>query len=93
MFTINNKTDTSDIAKEFQQHFSRLLNAPRVECINNDESNKNLLKILKEPSLDDPESFYVSITDVYNAVNKLHRHKLRDPFELQAEHFICGVNR
>ena len=57
MFNINKKTDAADITNEFKQHFSKLLTTPKVESINNEESNKDLFQMLNEPSPETQKPF------------------------------------
>ena len=85
LFTINNKSTAGAITEEFDQHFSRLLNTPRTEGINNTNTNEKLKELLQKLESDAPSDyFHITETDVTNAVNSLNKGKARDPFELQA---------
>ena len=93
LFTINNKSTAGAITEEFNQHFSRLLNTPRTEGINNTNTNEKLKELLQKLESGAPSDyFHITETDVTNAVNSLNKGKARDPFELQAEHFIHAMN-
>uniref|UniRef100_A0A7M5VBJ8 Reverse transcriptase domain-containing protein n=1 Tax=Clytia hemisphaerica TaxID=252671 RepID=A0A7M5VBJ8_9CNID len=89
LYTINNKTNGSDITTDFHDHFDTLLNTPRVTGIDNSETNiklKELLTSLQESFQD--ESFYITKTEVSNALKHLNGGKSRDPFQITAEHYL-----
>ena len=88
MFTINGKNNTNDITSEFKEHFNHLLNTPKVDNIDNEQSNQQLIKLSKDLSQLVEPDFQFTTLDVFMAIKKLNRNKSRDPFELQAEHFI-----
>ena len=93
LFTINNKSTTDTITKEFNQHFSHLLNTPRTDGIDNTNTNKQLNNLLQELENNTSVDYiHITETDVINAVNSLNKGKARDPFDLQAEHFIPAMN-
>ena len=93
LFTINNKSTTGTITEEFNQHFSHLLNTPRTKGIDNTNSNERLKDLLLElETTTSTDYVYITELDVTNAVNSLNKGKARDPFELQAEHFIHAMN-
>ena len=87
MYTINGKTNENDITSEFQDHFDTLLNTPRVENIQNSETNAKLKELLSsvQQSFD---TIYITKTEVSNALKNLNSGKSRDPFQLKAEHYL-----
>ena len=90
-YTINGKTDSSDISREFKDHFNRILNTPRVDGFDNTLSNQELRRLLD--SLDTNNSnFYVTESDMTTVLNKLKSGKARDPFSLKSEHFISATS-
>ena len=92
MFTINNKTTNVEIASEFNQHFNTLLNTPRVSDLDNLTTNQKLCELLKtiQEQITEKDDFYITETDIFNALNKLKNGKSRDPFLLTAEHFTSA---
>ena len=87
LYTVNNKTNITDISSEFKTHFDTLLNTPCTEPINNTQSNlllKDLLADLNETEND----FTVNEEDVHKAINSLNKEKADDPFGIKAEHFF-----
>ena len=87
LFTINNKTNVSEITEDFKDHFKSILNNPRVPDINNDDSNDNLQKLLEHIEKQEDEVFYVTEEDIRKASASLNNDKTYDPHDLKAEHF------
>ena len=85
LFTINNKETTPDIAEEFADHFSTLLNYPRVNA-EQPPYNEYL------PSAHSKDAFTISTNDINTAISMLKTNKTSDPFHLVAEHFIHSEN-
>ena len=92
LYTINNKSDVNDINQEFSSHFDNLLNTPRTDNINNTISNKKLHELLADLEKNKTSDFYVSATDVEEAIMSLNRNKTSDPFNIKAEHFIHSIS-
>ena len=87
LYTINGKTKINEITTEFRDHFNSLLNTPRIPDVSNEQSNSELYELLSK--LDgNTENFYITETDVSEAIHKLNTNKSRDPFQLQAEHLL-----
>ena len=89
LYTINNKTTDSDITTDFGDHFDTLLNTPRVENIDNSATNdklKDLLTSIQQSFQED--KFYITKTEVSNALKNLNCGKSRDPFQIKAEHYL-----
>ena len=83
LFTINNKQTKHDITNEFAEHFSTLLNFPRIQ------PTKNARQVPE----DDTNSFLlISSEDIRNALLQLKSNKSADPFGLVAEHLIAANN-
>ena len=91
LFTINGKTTKQEIISEFTDHFSSILNKPGIESVDNTKSNDDLTEILKglTPEEDD---FYVSQSEVEEAISQLNRDKSPDPFHILSEHFIHAIS-
>ena len=92
LFTINGKTKKTDITNEFHNHFDNLLNTPRIAHIDNDESNMKLRELLAQIESKFSNNFNVSESEVTKALDKLKFGKSRDPFQINAEHFLCAKN-
>ena len=92
LYTINNKTTPEDINNEFKSHFDKLLNTPRIQSINNTESNKKLKDILQNLSQARDNDFKVSVSDIRQALKDLNKNKTSDPYGIKAEHFIYAQN-
>ena len=90
LYTINGKSNKSDITDEFHSHFNNLLNTPRVPNTNNAESNLKLNELLQQINQDPSDDFYVTESDVADALSRLKFGKSRDPFQIKAEHFLCA---
>ena len=85
LFTINNKNNKPDIVDEFESHFDKLLNTPRI----------NIQNKLVDPTtlpLHHTETIIFSQENVITAIKSLHSRKSLDPFFLKAEHFIHSVS-
>ena len=93
LYTINGKTTVEEITSDFHNHFSNLLNTPRIPSVDNSQSNRELLDLLEELSSDTfvDKDFYITESDVSRAIRKLNTNKSRDPFQLQAEHFLHAL--
>ena len=84
-YTINGKQSSPDISNEFADHFSTLLNQPKVPV--------NVNKVnLSSRNLDEEEPFVISSNDVEAAINLIKRNKSPDSFNLVAEHLIYAEN-
>lgn len=79
-YNINGKESDSEIANEFADHFSSLLNHPRVSIA---APEINLDNIPEEE-----ERIVVSSLEIETALNLLKSNKSSDPFGLVAEHLI-----
>ena len=82
LYTVNNKTNITEISSEFKAHFDTLLNTPRTEPINNTQSNL-LLKDLLADLNGTENNFTVNEEDVHKAIN---------PFGIKAEHFVYAFD-
>ena len=71
LYTINGMTDSTDITSEFKSHFEKLLNTPRLDNINNEQCNEDLQKLLTKLQDSFSDEFYISKSEVTNALNKL----------------------
>lgn len=88
LFTVNGKSTKSDISNEFGEHFDRLLNTPRIDTIDNNQSNEELKNLLHELQTDiDSSDLYISQHEIISVINKLQLGKSRDPFQLLSEHY------
>ena len=87
LYTINNKQTTPEITEEFADHFSTLLNYPRVAV----ESSSSTSPDPPLPTTQE-ENFIISTSDVNTAISMLKSNKTSDPFQLDAEHFMHAEN-
>ena len=71
------------------KHFNNILTTPRTPHTDNDQSNNLLDNLLKTMEND---TFYITNTDIVNAINKLITNKSNDPFQIKAEHFTTITN-
>lgn len=91
LFTVNNKTTTETITEEFANHFDTILNEPRVSTTDNTKSNMELKNLLYDIR-SEKEDFFVTQSEVVEAINKLNKNKARDPHQMVAEHFQFAKN-
>lgn len=90
LYTINGKSKINEITSDFQDHFNRLLNTPRIPNYDNEKSNSELYSLFDKlgENVNNSSDFYVSELDVSKAIKKLNQNKAKDPFQIQAEHLI-----
>ena len=87
LYTINNKTDTTEITNEFKEHFDNILNTPRVPEIDNISSNADLRSFLTNLEQQEDELFHVTEEDIRKAISSLNNNKTFDPHNIKAEHY------
>ena len=83
IFKINNKTEAEDITNEFAHHFNYLLNTPRINPTQSEQTYTSTANLQSHSA-----SFSLSPEEIKKAINLLKRNKSNDPTDIFAEHFI-----
>ena len=87
-YAINNKNTDEEIANEFADHFSTLLNQPRTKITPSPVAHLNRTPF--NPSTEDPIT--ITSIDIDSTLNCLKLNKTTDPMNITAEHLIFAEN-